>query len=283
MLIKRNNLIDLIMSFFEEEQLNNVLYLGMGDDIITPLLLQPDFDVLYVIDIFVGNNSIKTFEQMQQKIVDTLTTGITLEETYQSQEIGGKAIIISKEQSYKKWVLTFDFNGKIRKLIRYEGDFYDTWPVEITEINHIIAINSANFDDLEGVYDRISPEDKDSIPGVEEDPEHPGMYQILNVKKTETFRKMVTERTVTKPFTWTGLSVTHKMFPKHTYVCNGRGDSVLISNQMDEMVFYMKSDGINEKIATYERYGYSIRYGVTEIAKVTIRSKKDNWYNKYTN
>ena len=271
----------------------NVLYLGMADDIITPLLLFPNLDTLFVIDKFDSSYNVSKGQSIEgnfdlnklKKIIMTeLKTGQTLDSrVHSSVSFGDEAQIISSSTELydesEKWTLIFQFKGIVRKLIRYERNFHKTWPDDITNINHIITIGSAEFDDLNCIYDHFN-EERQTIPeNAELDPKrngifgghnhYSGIYRLLNKDKTLTFRKMVVDRTVL-PFTWTALSFSHTKFPTHFYLENGRGN-------YSKTITYTEKD--DESLKECDKVIIS---DVAKLASVQINStKEDDWYTKY--
>ena len=125
----------------------NVLYLGMGDDIMAPLLLVPDLDNLYVIDEFdPAFSSDKTYEGQKQDIIQILRQGYKKVEQWYGETVdylSGESEIISQEDDGTVWRLKFNYDGKERNLTFYHHrNFLIEWPQEIRDINHIMTIGS---------------------------------------------------------------------------------------------------------------------------------------------
>lgn len=157
----------------------NILYCGMGGDIMSPLLLVPDFDRLYVIDIFyLAFCSKGTWSSMKSDIKYLLLNGDDRDAWFRKiiykcrQDIhylDSKAEILEEcEEVYSespdscwvrsidpekqfsnklKWSLKFMYCGKIRELICYMGnDFRNEWPEDIKNISALMHIG-ADFEE----------------------------------------------------------------------------------------------------------------------------------------
>ena len=180
-----------------------VLYLGMANDIMSPLLLAPNLLKLYVISKF--DNAFcsgGTWESQMQDIRNYLTNGNDkgsysydlfikayvvlfpkkkLCKDYHYLE--GPSTIISEEYDDTVWRLKFLYNDQERELIYYHHrDFLTTWPEDITNISHIMGQGSVDTD-------------------------------VINKKEGLTFRKMFEERT-TEVFYYYALYFSHKHFDK---------------------------------------------------------------------
>lgn len=139
-----------------------VLYLGMALDIMTPMLLIPDFRVIYTInkvDKAPGYGG--TIENIMEKIKLILTSG----EYYQCNNWEHENLIppckcprhklncksIITEDKYDKesqiWRLKFIYNNTPRDLVYYfDYNFLDEWAPEINNIGHIITYGSWLFE-----------------------------------------------------------------------------------------------------------------------------------------
>ncbi len=209
-------------------QSTNVLYLGMATDIMGPILLVPEFDTIYVLNVldraFGGS-----WEDHKTRIRTILKDGSdenvekhdfwyehNHKTGYPSKEIHtllGPSIITYDidNQGYDinaKWQLEFIYNGKKRKLIYYY-DFnflYNLWADEITNINHIL---------WNGTYCwyRIMEEDDDGA--------------IL-------LRIMMMERLAPEAYLY-ALSFNHKAFPEHILIYDGkeRDGSLIAKMKLD--------------------------------------------------
>lgn len=129
----------------------NVLYLGMADDIMSPLLLVPNLTILYVIDKFDSYFSPdSTFDSQKNDIINALSNGSDLDKRsrkiYNDDSVHfleGKSKIISNIDDGKVWRLQFEYMDKIRNLIYYHHrDFLEEWPNEIMNITHVMTMGS---------------------------------------------------------------------------------------------------------------------------------------------
>lgn len=241
--------------------MQKVLYLGMSDDIITPLLLFPDFDKLYIID---RSRDAFNLEDLFDGIKEMLITGKTLNIPFKNGDdcehirptsIGGKCRIIKDRRTHnnKRWMLYFKFNGKNRKLIRYEQDFYNNWPTCMRNINHIIAIYSVPWDCL--IVDHIRSNKK---------PTNGTHYLRDNVEKH-----------VSLPFTWTCNANTHGFCTRKIAIINGRGHYMLIA-QNPFLDPSRSAESQNEE-------PYFTEESRTEyLSQMTIKSFNNKWYMKFT-
>jgi len=234
--------------------MTNILYIGMADDIISPLLLCPDFDTLFVIDIFNGYSEDGTFENQKKLIIDTLINGYTKmipcecdpKILYYSKYIGGMATVISNTDTNiidtentddgenlvegGVWTLKFEWNGKIRTMIRYEMNMNKSiWPTEIVNISHIITIGCIDWNSV--VKNYIHTGRDNSNPNSEPDPDRPGYYQIYSPKLTLQFRSMIETRTIL-PFKWTQTRHDDSLM-NIRFIENGRGKYVVINYDPD--------------------------------------------------
>ena len=108
----------------------NVLYCGMADDIITPMLLVPDFTTIYVIcllDSAFAKNG--TWEGQKNDIKEILLSGsnrnsnhfevyVKYNRNYKATELEGKSEI-TQDIDEKSKQLEFTYQGKPRKLIYF--------------------------------------------------------------------------------------------------------------------------------------------------------------------
>ena len=195
----------------------NVLYLGMANDIMAPLLLVPNLSQLYVISKFDSAFcSGRTWESQMQDIRNYLTNGsdtgsysydiFIKDYVFQFPKkklckdyhyLEGPSTIISEEYDDTVWRMKFRYNGKERELIYYHHrNFLATWPEEITNISHIMGQGSVDTD-------------------------------VINKIKGLTFRKMFEERT-TEVFYYYALYFSHKHFDKLIIKCGKERDGTEI-------------------------------------------------------
>lgn len=136
----------------------NVLYLGMADDIMAPLLLVPELTTLFAIDLFDPCFSIdETWEGQKEDIKQILTNGndknslfskirgkfYKTNKTKEIYYLKSKSIIIEDIDNENVWKLKFIYDNIERQLIYYHHqDFYETWPNEINNITHIMTMGA---------------------------------------------------------------------------------------------------------------------------------------------
>lgn len=144
----------------------NVVYLGMAYDIFTPLALEPDVDVIHSIDIFDEYYG-KTPEGQRQVIIDTINDGSNeklLEKCKVDEFYGGcpccadtypkikqflktKGRVISSRVRYGTAITTFEYDGKVRKLVQHYQNYNKQWPSSVKDISHIIGVGAFSFND----------------------------------------------------------------------------------------------------------------------------------------
>lgn len=195
-----------------------VLYLGMGTDIIAPLLLVPNFTTIYTMNIvdpgfgksienirniiknilIIGNDSPLILNSPHLYTSDVFFSDIYLPNAKKVHEIDGQAIILedSFDDSCLRWSLIFKYCGHLRKLIYYFNyDFTTVWPKEITNISHVIMIGSFYWGGLN-----------------DSDPDYNRTQKLI-------IRKMLRINTV-KPWFY-ALTFNHRKFPKRFILYNG--------------------------------------------------------------
>lgn len=158
------------------------LYCGMSQDIITPFILVPDFDILFAMDAqfcpYGWNNS---WLGQQKEIVDVLKSGsnliswnhyvlimtkaenngIFMKNCYTFEDFEKEAIkkdinihdnvihlvepiiILDNNDDGNRWHLKFYYNGKERELIYYHNqDIRDEWPEDIKDVDYIMKMGT---------------------------------------------------------------------------------------------------------------------------------------------
>lgn len=143
-----------------------VLYLGMADDIMQPLNMIPEVEIIYVISLFDKYySSGRTWESQMSDIKNVLTTGRKKYKHYGYMDkigeekcdrlSGGRCKITKETLDDRIWSLSFDYDGISRKLIYYHNrDYMLTWPVDIVGVKHLITSGSVS------IYDMGTPEYK---------------------------------------------------------------------------------------------------------------------------
>jgi hypothetical protein len=272
----------------------------MADDIVSPLLLCPDFDTLFVMDRFDDAYSVDgTFESQKKLITDALVSGYTKsfardktpdEILHHPVNIGGKATIINNVDTsvIEKdgiveggvWTLKFEWNGKIRTLIRYEMNACrNIWPVEIINISHIITIGALDWDFIARYYIHVDPTKVDVKldPNIEPDPHRKGMYHKYMPDLTLQFRSMIETRTKL-PFTWTQLAFINDKLQSYEMLPSGRGTYTTITYCKRSIETRQKGFiCINENTCHT-----NVSRGWEKIGKVIIKSFEGDWYTKYS-
>jgi len=199
----------------------NILYLGMGHDIITPIQLEPNFDILFVIDHFdTAYSPDETFNGQKDYIINSLLYGAGLpfypDDVEDHGVLSDKATILSNcQETDSKWILTFELYGKIRQLIRFERDFTTVWPEEITRIRHIIGIGSFDWNNLIVWKDYFRGTDDECNGFPIDEPIYFGLRDCVclqNLGKSVMMRTMVMSRSLL-PLKWTALTGGHTNFP----------------------------------------------------------------------
>ena len=174
----------------------------MAYDIMSPLLLVPDFDILYVIDMFdrCYASDTKTFKRQKQDIKDILINGNDdnshskkIHENYSHirmvHYLETPSTIIDESDDGYTWRLKFNYNDKVRELIFFHHrNFLIEWPSEIQNISHIMCMGAYAWDNF------------------------PEQGAILEMFKNRT----------TKPFWFYALHFMHEHFPEFIHIYNGK-------------------------------------------------------------
>ncbi len=126
-----------------------VIYLGMAFDITSPLLLVPDVDVIYVIDMIDTTYGIYSWDGQKAEVRRLLEDGSDEKSEcrcFNDHNIINhwpRSTIISDVDNDELWTLDFYYNGKIRKLIYYHHrNYHETWPATISGCSHVITIGA---------------------------------------------------------------------------------------------------------------------------------------------
>jgi len=194
----------------------NVLYLGMADDIMAPLLMFPDLDNLFVIDLFdLAFSPDRTWQGQRDDIKKILINGgekgSHSEKIYKSinrspidgdptpprsvHNLMGPSQITSETEDAEVWKLNFAYLEKPRQLVFYKNrNFLTEWPKEIVGLSHVLGIGSFSFSKT------FARENSALIP---------------------LFVKMLEERTLDM-FSFYALAFNHNAYPEKLLVYNGR-------------------------------------------------------------
>ncbi len=228
----------------------NVLYLGMAHDIMAPLLLVPDLDILYVLNSL--DEEYGSWEDHKRIIRETLKQGddkniaanfwfdeLAKQYAPKNKEwknihtLAGPSEILSEEDTPSSecltgsnthntfcyttsvWKLRFLYNGKERQLIYYYNYNYAQyeWPSEIQNIKYYV---------WNGAYSWES---------------------MMEFPEEVKLREMTEKRAAPEAYVF-ALSWNHKQFPDHMLIYN-----------------------------SHDRYG-------TEVAKMKLNFSDPNWWKK---
>lgn len=116
----------------------NVLYLGMGYDTISPLLLVPNFSTLFAIDLTSDHS-----EWEQDSKITKVKENIRelLEGRFGDEK--DPIEILRDEDNGEVWDFVFDYEDKPRKLRYYHHrDYKKEWPSDIRDISQLLFIGS---------------------------------------------------------------------------------------------------------------------------------------------
>jgi hypothetical protein len=135
-----------------------VLYLGMADDIMAPLLLVPDVDTLFVIDIFdAAFSRDETLQGQRADIKQVLTQGSDdgtyARRVFTSKELAhvvhtlpGRAEIVaeSDDPATATWRLSFFYQGKQRELVVFNKRNFvrQPWPEAVCDIGVVLTMGA---------------------------------------------------------------------------------------------------------------------------------------------
>jgi len=113
----------------------NVLYLGIGYDILTPLILCPNFTTLYVLD----------WDDEKQSIIEHLTSGTQVMFAEDTKDTTENKYDLTLEPSVdlelipnkRGWELRFKYKNVPRVLKFFKQDFSKKWPEVVTVHNFL--------------------------------------------------------------------------------------------------------------------------------------------------
>jgi hypothetical protein len=220
----------------------------MNDDIITPLLLFPDFETLYVMDLLVSSNSMGV---LQKDIIETLVSGISDLHRHSHKKgmnlgnMKGKSKILFDETNDNRWVLKFRYRGKDRTLIRYEKDFTQIWPDEINGIDHVVVVGVLSWKNLTMIYKYHIGES--------------GSKFLPDPNGTHIFRNMIIQR-VKLPFTWT----------ERAHCSSKKEYDIFINNENNSNYYMIDLSHKDNEITPF-----------TRLTQVLVESFEDDWYDPH--
>lgn len=133
----------------------NILYCGMADDILTPLILVPNFTTLFVIDLFdsafaKGGN----WEGQKQDILQCLTDGnnkkshhmevyLYYDKSTPTYYIDEPCVMLNEEDNGKIWRVKFTYKGILRELVYiHHTNFIANWHSEVNSISHLMCMGA---------------------------------------------------------------------------------------------------------------------------------------------
>ncbi|MEK6829136.1 MAG: hypothetical protein AABY15_03335 [Nanoarchaeota archaeon] len=136
----------------------NILYCGMADDILSPILLVPDFDTIFVIDsfdrAFAKDN---TWEGQKEDIIQMLSLGNDEHSQHRDVLVNFSkrknvpiiclkepCNVISQSDDGNVFRVKFNYLGKTRNLIYFHHrNYFTTWPDEVKKISHLMSMGAA--------------------------------------------------------------------------------------------------------------------------------------------
>jgi len=138
--------------------MTTVLYCGMADDIINPRMAVPDVDTIFTLDRFDAAFCTNgTLESKREDILTILREGH--DKLSQHAVIGyphhrparwpcrapgghGRAEERTRRDEPGRWEVQFMCGGKERKLMVFHQDFYQDWPEEVTDVDHLMSMGA---------------------------------------------------------------------------------------------------------------------------------------------
>ncbi len=118
------------------------LYCGMAYDIMAPLTLIKDVDIIYAIcKLDRAFSSDGTWEGVKSLVLSFLVKGNKRYKFEKSRIVSESEEKLSNDTTI--WRVEFIYKEKHRTLIYYNGwNFYHDWPVEIQRIQHVLSIGA---------------------------------------------------------------------------------------------------------------------------------------------
>jgi len=133
----------------------NILYCGMADDILTPMILVPNFTAIFVIDLFdsaFAKN--RTWEGQKRDILQCLKDGnnekshhrdvyLHYDKSTPTYSIDEQCNIKEEIDNGKIWKVKFYYKGIKRELIYFHHtNFIANWDEEIKNISHLMCMGA---------------------------------------------------------------------------------------------------------------------------------------------
>ncbi len=132
-----------------------VLYCGMADDILTPLILVPNLSKLFAIDLFdkayAKNN---TWNGQKDDILQCLIKGnnknshhreiyLHYNKNTKIYDINEPCLIINEKDNDKCWIVDFTYKGIQRQLVYFHHtNFIANWDKQINGISHLMCMGA---------------------------------------------------------------------------------------------------------------------------------------------
>ena len=134
---------------------NKVLYCGMADDILTPLILVPTLSKLFVIDLFdTAFAKNRNWEGQKADILQCLQEGnnenshhrdvyLYYDKNTKIYYIDEPCKIINEKDNGVCWIVDFIYKGIKRELIYFHHkDFIAEWDKQINGISHLMCMGA---------------------------------------------------------------------------------------------------------------------------------------------
>lgn len=135
----------------------------MADDVLSPMLLVPDFNVLYSICLFDSAFAMnRTWEGQKEDIKKQLIDGhddgshhMQVYRHYHTNRPVTKLVesckVLKEEDKNGRWMLIFSYLDKERSLIYFHHkNFYSEWPSEIKDIDHLMSMGAVFMTEKDG-------------------------------------------------------------------------------------------------------------------------------------
>lgn len=134
-----------------------ILYCGMADDVLSPIIIAPKFEKLFAIDLFDAAYTPEAtgrWEQQKKEILNLLEAGNDEKswhlrvyrknhQNWPITKLKGKCQILQQVDDGRRWQVTFLYMGLQRELIYFHHrNFYDPWPDEIVGVTHLMSMGA---------------------------------------------------------------------------------------------------------------------------------------------
>lgn len=264
--------------------MNKLLCLQRTPNIYTPILLCPDFDIIYILCHLPVNSRddykrvvINNFHAGNKIEIDLLVTGES--ELYSIKntpgiikpDIGGKVTIISNDGDNTRWQLSFDYQGKNRQIIWLVVDKDNEWPIELQNINYIVG----PFSTLTRQYRQMEENDvidpNNIVPNKEAGFREDAGIFYNDVHRIDILRRMVFDR-CTRPVKWYDNTY-GKTCELKNYIHINDGNGMYYANLKQPKGFMIGDTFVSTKPRELGRLR------LTKIHFVIIKFFTGDWYN----